>query len=112
MHVLSDPLFDLASSLMSLAVTPTVKGYDVKDESRETLSGGEIVSSNQLYQDSLVASFDRTSDLPALVVTLEFDAPYTKADWKGRGYARSMQFVQVSNHHAPNDSSMRSKPLR
>lgn len=33
--------------------------------------------------------------MPQLIVAVEFDAPYTKFDWVQRGYARSIQFVQV-----------------
>ena len=48
-----------------------------------------------MLQEAISASLDDATELPALVLAVEFDAPHTKADWKKRGYARSMQFVQV-----------------
>jgi len=49
-----------------------------------------------MLQEAISASLDDALGMPQLIVAVEFDAPYTKFNWVERGYARSIQFVQVS----------------
>lgn len=98
-HILSDPLFTLAPYLLSLFPDKNPAKPESEEEapSNQPSSGQTDVGvlSGEMLQEAISASLDDATDLPALVLAVEFDAPHTKADWKKRGYARSMQFVQV-----------------
>jgi hypothetical protein len=98
-HILSDPLFTLAPYLLSLSPDKNPTNPKSKEEAPSSqLASGEAdagVLNGEMLQEAISASLDDATELPALVLAVEFDAPHTKADWKKRGYARSMQFVQV-----------------
>lgn len=98
-HILSDPLFTLAPYLLSLSPdkNPANPTSEAEAPSNHPSSGQAEagVLTGEMLQEAISASLDDATELPALVLAVEFDAPHTKADWKKRGYARSMQFVQV-----------------
>jgi alpha 1,6-mannosyltransferase len=98
-HILSDPLFTLAPYLLSLSPDKNPANPKSEEEAPSNQpSTGQAdagVLSGEMLQEAISASLDDANELPALVLAVKFDAPHTKADWKKRGYARSMQFVQV-----------------
>jgi alpha 1,6-mannosyltransferase len=98
-QILSDPLFTLAPYLLSLSPDKNPANPKSEEEAPSNQpSSGQAdagVLNGKMLQEAISASLDDATELPALVLAVEFDAPHTKADWKKRGYARSMQFVQV-----------------
>lgn len=91
-HILSDPLFTLAPYLLSLSPSPP----PASDERDDDDTPDPSILSPKMLQEAISASLDDALGMPQLIVAVEFDAPYTKFNWVERGYARSIQFVQVS----------------